>query len=88
MRFVQMDHIVSHMDNINHQIGAAVEAAIRKADKNIHRVSVETGIPRTTLNNRLKGARPFDVDELLLVARCLGVNADVFLAPFRIQDAA
>ncbi|AVP67349.1 hypothetical protein GS894_03115 [Rhodococcus hoagii] len=67
------------MDKLSTRIAEAVQAAIDQAGENLHSVAVKTGIPRTTLGHRLKATRPFDVDQLALIANALNREVSEFL---------
>lgn len=50
-----------------------VAAAILRSGIARHRVAIETGIAETTLRRKLQGVAPFNVEDLALIARVLGV---------------
>lgn len=58
-------------------VAANVEKAIEAAGRSVLSVALETGIPRTTLDRRLRsnGFSPFSVTELKLIADLLGTTA-------------
>jgi DNA-binding phage protein len=58
-------------------VAANVEKSIAAAGRSVLSVALETGIPRTTLDRRLRsnGVSPFSVTELKLIADLLGTTA-------------
>ncbi len=61
-------------------VAANVETAINQATprRSVQSIVLETGIPRTTLDRRLRsnGHSPFSVAELKLIADVLGTTAN------------
>lgn len=87
MPFARLGNKLARMDKLSTRIAAAVQAAIDQAGENLHSVSVQTGIPRTTLGHRLKGTRPFDVDQLALIANALNREVSDFLPSRDVRTA-
>lgn len=58
------------------QLADNVAAAIKRANKSVHGVAVEAGVPPTTLDRRLRSAgdSPMTIRELKRVADVLGVS--------------
>lgn len=58
-------------------VASAVERAIRQAGKSVAGIAAETGIPRTTLDRRLRsgGLSALSVSEVKAIADVLGVTA-------------
>lgn len=58
-------------------VAANVDAAIRDGDKSVLSIAAKTGIPRTTLDRRLRsgGLSPFTVSEVKAIATALDITA-------------
>lgn len=63
-----------------------VREAIEATGDTVLGVAKGSGVPRTTLINRLNGVRPFTAPELLAIARHLGVSASDWIRV--VEDAA
>lgn len=72
------------MDNTtetSRKVAAAVAEALSTADISVLAAAERTGIPRATLDRRLKGVTAFDIVELELMATMLGRTVADFLVP-------
>lgn len=91
---LQMTHMGlydTHMGSTNElarQVAARVRAAIETSEYSSRHVADLTGIPRETLRRRLNDLQPFSIDEIELVARCLGIDPDAFLESARWTEAS
>lgn len=75
------------MDNFSVQVTAAVLAAIERSGQSVNAVAWGSGVPRTTLNDKLKRARCFNTEELVLLADYLQCDPSDFI-PRRTRRAA
>ncbi len=67
------------METLNHQIAAAVKAAIQSEGSSRSKVLVATGMAGTTFDRSINGGRPFTGIELIAIANHLGISASQFL---------
>ncbi|WP_156161680.1 helix-turn-helix domain-containing protein [Nocardia vulneris] len=63
------------------EISARVNSLIEDSEYSVSKVGELSGIPRVTLDRRLRGVNPFNTDELAAIARTLGVTPNAFLDP-------
>lgn len=79
LRYAHLVSTVAHMDSTTYAAAVAqtVERAIRQAGMTIAGVAAATGIPRTTLDRRLRsgGLSALSVSEVKAIADVLGVSA-------------
>lgn len=66
---------------------ARIDKAIQEASRSHRWVSVQTGIPLSTLNRKLNGHGDFDVSQVAKIARVLTVRPITLLPPeFHVQE--
>lgn len=87
MANVPLDVYGRHMDSsgLRNTVAANVQQAREKSGLTLKQLAEATEIPRTTLFYRLRGKRPFDVDQLEKIAPVLGCKPEQF---YRTQDAS
>lgn len=66
-------------DNLTERTAQAVAQAILAAGESQTSVSRKSGIPYTTLQNKIHGDRPFNVEDLRKIARALGITPGALL---------
>lgn len=67
------------MEPSNEAVAQKVAAAMAAAGHTTRSISVEAGIPRVTLQRRLRGVSPFLISELGRIAKVLGVKTSDLL---------
>lgn len=68
------------------RVAKVVRAAVAAKGLSSPSLSLATGISRQTLDRRLSGKSPFNIDELARIASAIGCTADTFTAV--LADAA
>jgi lambda repressor-like predicted transcriptional regulator len=73
---------MEHRTRITPRVTTRVKTAIRKSGLSDNRVSILTGIPRTTFGRLVDGVSPWNTDQLESVAKALEVDPwEFFAAP-------
>lgn len=67
-------------------IAAEVRAALARDGRSAAALSEATGISKTALSRKMRGLTPFYVEEIVIVAGALGVDAGNLLAPVAAQS--
>lgn len=67
-------------------IGSAVRAELARYDKTQDDLAACLNLTRQTVGKRLSGESPFDVVELAMVAKWLGIDVGVFNLPTEIAS--
>jgi lambda repressor-like predicted transcriptional regulator len=69
-------------------VAANIETAMKKSGRNLHSLSQETGISRTTLDRRFKseGASAFTVREIKAIARALDTTARDLVTVYEVAE--
>lgn len=70
---------MNYRTSFGNRVAAEVRAEMARKRFSQVRLSKETGIPESTLKRRLSGQYPFDVEELVDIARALGVSPHSFI---------
>lgn len=70
---------MEHTPNTRETIAAEVRASLARSGQPASWLSERSGISKTALSLKLKGQRSFSVEELLVVADALEIDADALL---------
>lgn len=71
------------MTNNQHRktVAAEVRAALARDGRSAAALAGATGISKTSLSRKLRGQTPLYVEEIVLIAHALGIDAGALLAP-------
>ena len=72
-------YYMEHTPNTRETIAAEVRASLARSGQPASWLSERSGISKTSLSLKLKGQRSFSVEELLVVADVLGIDAGALL---------